>query len=295
MLLASLLAASVPGWALSDGAGASFIDASSPWAGVGSLNVNGNLFTATLIAPGYALTAAHVVAGADVNNMSFQTQGGLTYTSGVSAVFVNPGYTGGTAGNAAGDPTAHADLAILRLSNMAPHSLPRYAVYNGGLLKQTVNLVSYGRNATQATTGANKVDWVLNGVLGQPETYLMDHDGPDLGTNRIGASTAANGTLGAQVEAGIVAGDSGSAAFVQVNGQWQLAGINTFAVQFTAEALPQGAYGTGGGGIVLAGYQPWIQTVIASPVPEPGSAWMLLGGLALLAGARPNRVSRPTA
>lgn len=288
-LLATALATSGHALALSNGAGASFVDASSPWAGVGSLNVNGELFTATLIAPGYALTAAHVVAGSNVDNITFQTQGGLTFASGVNAVFLNPAYTGSTSGNAVGDPTIHADLAIVRLDSASPSTLPHYSVFGGALLHQTLSLVSYGHSATLATTGANKADLVLNSTQGQAESYVFDHDGPTLVTNRIGPNTPANGTLGATVEAGIVQGDSGSAAFVQVNGVWQLAGINTFALGFTAEPLVPGAFGTGGGGVVLSSYEPWISSVIATTVPEPSALYMLVSGLGLVGAVATRR------
>lgn len=287
-ILATLLAISGPAMALSYGSGTSFIDASSPWAGVGSLNVNGNLFTATLIAPGYALTAAHVVAGAQASQITFQTLGGTGYSSGASAVFVNPAYTGTSAGNASGDPTVHADLAIIRLDTASPNSLPHYSLFEGNLLNSTISLVSYGQSATLATTGANEADLLFSNSQGGAETYVFDTDGPTLATNRIGANTPANGTLGTNLEAGMVQGDSGSAAFVQVNGEWQLAGINTFAVGFTAEVLVQGDYGTGGGGIVLSSYQPWIEGIIATPVPEPENIYLLLAGLGVL-GAVTNR------
>lgn len=289
MLLASLLATSGSGWALSYGAGASFIDASSPWAGVGSLSVNGQLFTATLIAPGYAITAAHVVAGASAQQISFQTQGGLTFSSGASAVYINPEYTGSTAGNVAGDPSVHADLAIVRLNTATPASLPHYSLFEGNLLHSTLSLVSYGHNATLATTGANKADLLFSDAQGNAETYVFDTDGPNTSTNRIGTNTPANGTLGATVEAGMVQGDSGSAAFVQVNGQWQLAGINTFAVGFTADPLVAGEFGTGGGGIVLSSYQPWIESIVTTPVPEPETAAMLLTGLGLITSVAARR------
>ncbi len=274
--------------ALSGGAGAAALPVDSPWAGVGSLSVNGQLFTGTLIAPGYVLTAAHVAGGADPASVVFQASGGLSFSSVASDIFVNPAYTGSSLGNVPGDPSNHADLAIIKLANAAPITLPSYSLHSGVLLGQVVSLVSYGNSSTLATTGVNRIDLVFNDLQGTGQTYLFDFDGPTLSTNRLSASVP--GTLGAGTEAGLISGDSGSAAFVQIDGQWQLAGINSFAVTFSQGPHTQGAYGTGGGGIVLSGQQAWIQSVIA-PVPEPNSAWLMLGGLLALGGWRRRQAS----
>ena len=261
--------------ALVGGAGVAANDANSPWAGVGSLNVGGGLFTGTLIAPGYVLTAAHVVAGAAASSVSFQLNAGSSYTVAASDIYINPDYTASTAGNAAGDPTNHSDLAIIRLASTVSADIPFYNLYAGNLQGADLNFVSYAGSSTVKKTGENIAD-VLFGSSGN-QTYLFDFDGPNLSTNRIGA-----GTLGANREASMVSGDSGSAAFVSVNGQWQLAGINTFEATFANGPLTSGAYGTGGGGVVVSGYASWIGSVVAAPVPEPESGSMYLLGLALL-------------
>lgn len=286
--LAWLAGAASPALALSGGAGSAPLAPDSPWTGVGSLSVNGQLFTGTLIAPGYVLTAAHVAGGASPANVIFRSAGGHSFSSVASEIHVNPAYSGSSRGNVLGDPTNHADLAIVKLAQAAPDTLPRYALYSGPILGQVISLVSFGRSTTQASTGVNRVDRVFDDTQGVGQSYLFDVDGPDLSSNRIGAHVPANGTLGSGAEAGLISGDSGSAAFVQVGGQWQLAGINSFAITFAPGPTTLGAHGSGGGGIVLAGQQAWIQSVIA-PVPEPHSAWMMLGGLLALGGWRLRR------
>lgn len=288
------LAIAGPAHALSGGAGSAALEEGSPWEGVGSLSVNGQLFTATLIAPGYVLTAAHVVSGADASSVVFQTTTGESFSSVASAIYVDPTYTGGTAGNVAGDPTVHGDLAIVRLSD-ATQDLSTYSLYAGDLYKQTISMVSFGGSSTQATTGANRVDLLFADGSGTDQTYAFDRDGSQLSSNMIGNDIPANGTLGEGVEAGIVHGDSGSAAFVYANGQWQLAGINTFSLLFAGGSTTQGDVGTGGGGIVLASQMDWIQSVITAPVPEPESAWMLLAGLAVLGSGQWRRGRRARA
>ena len=94
------LTAPMSAMALVGGAGVAANSASSPWNGVGSLSVGGNLFTATMIAPGYLLTAAHVVNGASAGSVSFQVNAGTSYAIGASDIFINPDYTGTPAGTA---------------------------------------------------------------------------------------------------------------------------------------------------------------------------------------------------
>jgi len=257
--LIAALASPMSAFALVGGAGPSPSSADSPWVGVGSLSVNGSLFTATLIAPGYVLTAAHVVTGAEPSKIRFQLNAGSSDAISASKVFINPGYNGRTSANVPGDPTVHSDLAIIKLSSDVPSNVPVWQVFTGGLLSHDLNFVSFGGSTTTRTTGENMVDRVYVDGTGTPQTYLFDYDGPDLSTNWLGA-----GTLGENREANLVGGDSGSAAFVNVNGQWKLAGINTFRV--TVALGTSGIIGTGGGGVILSSYLPWITSVL-TPVP----------------------------
>jgi secreted trypsin-like serine protease len=278
--------------ALVGGPGVAANGADSPWSGVGSLSVAGGYFTGTLIAPGYVLTAAHLVAGRDPSSVSFQVNAGTSYTIAATEIFVNPGYTGTSAGNVAGDPTAHDDIAIIKLANAVTPDIPIYSLYGGNLQSKDMTFVSFAGSATTKKTGENVADLLFADAAGTKETYLFDYDGPDLTTNRIGANIAANGTLGATREATIVGGDSGSAAFVYANGQWQLAGINTFQATFGAGPSQSGEYGTGGGGIVLSSYAAWIDSVVITPVPEPHSWLMLLAGLGMFGVASLRRANR---
>ena len=271
-------------FALVGGAGAVSNATDSPWSGVGSLSVNGSKFTATLIAPGYVLTAAHVAAGHDPAAISFQVNAASTYAVAASQVFVSPGYTGGTTSNVLGDPTKHADLAIIRLALTVDSGRPAYKFFTGNLQSKVLTLVSYSGGQVAKTTGENVVDVLFSDALGTQQTYFFDFDGPDLSTNRLGTNSQNNATLGLGREASLIGGDSGSAAFVMADGQWQLAGINTFQAMFSAGPTTSGSFGTGGGGVVLASHIPWINSVILTPVPEPTAWLMLLAGLGLLGG-----------
>lgn len=282
-------AAPVCAFALVGGAGADPNTAGSPWAGVGSLTVGGGTFTATVIAPGYVLTAAHVLAGSNPANVSFQLNAGSAEVFSASQFYVNPLYTGTAAENLSTDPTVHADLAIIKLAGSTPMAVPTYGLYSGSLRGQDLSFVSYAGSSTVKRTGENIVDAVFSDAAGLAQTYLFDFDGPDLSTNRLGFDMPANGTLGANREASFVGGDSGSSAFIQVQGQWQLAGINTYQATFAEGPATSGAFGTGGGGVVVSTYAAWINSVIATPVPEPQAWAMLLAGLGLLGGAARQR------
>ena len=279
------IVAPIPAMALVGGAGVDPNSASSPWNGVGSLNVGGSFFTATMIAPGYLLTAAHVVNGANAANVSFQVNAGTSYSIAASDIFINPGYTNSTAGNVANDKTIHNDLAIIKLTSTPGADIPFYNLYSGNLQGADLNFVSYGGSSTAKKTGENIADVLYANAASTNQTYMFDFDGPDSSTNVMGL-----GTLGANREASFVSGDSGSAAFVNVNGQWQLAGINTFEATFGAGfTSTPGTFGAGGGGVVVNGYSSWISSVIATPVPEPESGELLLLGVASLFGLSKRR------
>jgi len=261
--------------ALVGGAGIDPNSGVSPWNGVGSLDVGGSFFTATLIAPGYVLTAAHVVQGAAASNISFQINGGTSYSVGASNVFVNPDYTGTTTGNLQGDPTNHNDLAIIQLAGSVGSDIPTYSLYNGPMGGQDLNFVSYANSSSVKKTGENIVNVVLPSAGNANQNYVFTYDAPGTGDS-----------LGLGREAGLEHGDSGSAAFVNVNGQWQLAGINTFEVFY--QNGPTSGYGTGGGGVAVGSYASWINSVIATqaapltPIPEPQNWPLLVAGLAVL-------------
>ena len=287
-VLVVALAAPIFAHALVGGAGPDPNTANSPWAGVGSLNVGGQQFTAAVIAPGYVLTAAHVLVGSNPKDVSFQLNAGTAESVAATQIFFNPSYTGTTAGNVSTDPTVHADLAIVRLASTTSVGVPNYGLYAGNLLGQDLSFVSYAGSSTTKRTGENTADVVFADAAGLAQTYLFDFDGPDLSTNRLGFNTPTNGTLGANREASLIGGDSGSSAFIQVQGQWQLAGVNTFQASFGEGPATGGAFGTGGGGVVVSSYAPWINRVIATAVPEPQIWAMLMAGLLLttFGGAR---------
>ena len=270
----------------------------SPWAGVGSLSIGNGVFTGTLIAPELVITSAHVVAGAAPASITFNLNfgGELTHRIAAVEVIVNPGYHG-FKGFQYGGQT---DLALVRLREPAPAGVPIYGIYSDELPQGAVlNLVGYGAtgtgaagvlrgaNAAERHAGQNVADCFAYTVgvdncgiaafvgNGPRAIYLFDFDRPDGSKGLVGGTS-----LGPE-EVTLATGDSGSPAFVQVNGQWRIAAINTFVINAGANARP-GVYGTAGGGVLLSGENgEWVRqhlgpvsaldagTVVAESAPAP--------------------------
>lgn len=256
LLLAAGLGVAAPARGLEGGAGPSEPSAGDPRGAVGSLSAGDRLLSGVLIDAEWVLTAAHVVAGAAPPGVVFRSSLGGGFSSRARAVHLHP-LSG----------TARVDLALVRLEAPAPAAIPRSRLFGGPMLGQVIHLVSHGGSTTLMTVGENRVDAVQPDSLGLPLVYLFDFDGPDLRSNALGPALPAMGTLGPGREATLVSGDSGSAAFVVIDGQWGLAGINTFQATVTPPA--GGPTGRVAGGIVLAPQAGWISRTLRGQ-SEPG-------------------------
>lgn len=241
-------------------------DAGSPFGGVASVSAsNGAIFSAVLVSPRHAVSAAHVFAAVDPSawTLNLNAGGDLSSQHAISAVHVAPGYLTFSTG-VGGVPLVHADIVVLELATPAPASVPYYEIAPLNL-NDAITLVGYGMSgplggpfASMSTTakykGANVADLSLS--VPQPPESFFDIFAYTLGPGK----------------AHILDGDSGGPAFVNVNGTWKLAGINTFLWPFPTPTL--------GGGIVLSVHQDWIAEVTA--IPEPGTWALLVAGLAAL-------------
>jgi hypothetical protein len=287
--------------------------ASSPWAGVGAITINGGVYSGALIDAQHVLTAAHVVAGQVGTpggvGFSLNVGGALTASYTASAVTLYPGFAGTTPG---ADGVWHDDLAIVTL-NAPVASAPTYGLYGGSLKNKTITLVGYGgggdgvngvtvgANASVKRVGQNRVDRLMTDDDGGAfaEVFAFDFDGPTRDSNVFGASNrSTNWTLGADIEAQFAGGDSGSPVFVKDKGVWKIAGVGTFNGATAQSGGSNVAFGSIGGGTILAPYLSWIDATMAAtgsgaggtftlggaaPVPEPHTWLTLLVGVGLLA------------
>jgi secreted trypsin-like serine protease len=253
--------------------------ASSPFAGVGSLTRDGKeVYSAVLIAPQYALTAAHVVNGtlfAGSLNFNLNMGGNLTFSVPVAEIFVNPAYRGYKPGP---DGTVHGDLAVVRLASPVPEGTPIYPLHDEMVAPgQEIVFVGYGGGLDMSGVRVPPAASVKRKGSSEIEALLPGSPGSEPGDVFVFRSWPGMSVTGWR--AGLASGDSGSPAFVRgPDGRLELVGINTFA--FGAGAGQPGSFVAGGGGIVLAQHSEWIQSVL-NEVPEPASAKLIGIGVAV--------------
>jgi hypothetical protein len=251
----------------------------SPWSGVGSLTVSDaatgeprGTYTAAAIDAFHVLTAAHVVHGRAPEQIRFNLNfgGDLTHRIAADTIHVHPDYAGFRPDPGTG--LVHDDLAVVRLASSLPFGVALYRIYPQPLpLRTVVTLVGYGAAGDGVAgvtvpghpgvkrVGRNVLDRVVraNGGRGAFEIYLFDFDGSDATTNRMGGLS-----LGNDVEASLAGGDSGSPALVPgPQGAWWIVGVNTFV---GPRGAGQGRFGSIGGGTLLYGYLPWIESILGS-------------------------------
>jgi len=256
----------------------------SPWAGVGSLIVNGSPFSAVAIGRRHVLTAAHVAG--DPANMRFQLNFGAdaSHVIPVSHVYKHPGFAGFN------PQKPKDDLAVVELGEDLPADVSTYPLHHEDLAPGTEFVmvgygasgngdvgVTVGANGAIKRVGRNVADLFGADQTGRKLVFLFDFDGGDA-PNLMGGRT-----LGNDIESTFAVGDSGSPSFVCEHGfgencwfgHWAVAGINTFVSAPKDSSAKPGTFGTVGGGILVAPYVEWIDHAMsesngggAAPVPD---------------------------
>ena len=208
--------------------------ATSGYPAVGLIGGDGEDFcSGTLIAPQYALTAAHCAEGV-ANTAGQFTIGGRTYHT--ERVFVHPGYTGNV-GNDSSD-----DLGIYKLSEAVVGIAPIPLFRGTPQVGQILTLVGFGGGGT-GTTGSNG----------------------DFGIKRVGTTpidevsrTLISWNFDNNSESNTAPGDSGGPAFLTVNGVLSLAGVTSGGDSATA-GIGDHSFDTR-----VDAYASWIDSIVGT-------------------------------
>ncbi len=245
--------------------------AASPWAGVGSVIVNGRPFSGAVIGPRHVLTAAHVAGDPAHTKFRLNLGGEAAHLIAVAKVHRHPSFKNF-------DPQhPRDDLAILVLAEPVPAGVTMYPLHRGDIDPGAVLTfvgygasghgdagVSVGAKADVKRTGRNTADAFGQDAFGIKRVFVFDFDGAGA-DNLMGGEGLGNG-----VESSFAAGDSGGPSFLCeggtgdqcVRGRWVLAGINTFVSAAAGRPVKPGTFGSLGGGMVVSAYVDWIESVV---------------------------------
>ncbi len=214
----------------------------------------------TLISDQWVLTAGHVVDAA--TNLTF-TIGGSNYTADLW----------GAHPNWDGNLLAGYDLGLFRLdapvNNVAPAT--RYSAGEEAFSQMTtVGFGLTGTGISGATTfdGTKRAGTNNIGLLLSDRVMLADFDDPALKPGLL--ESLLPHMAETDLEYLAAPGDSGGGMFIDNNGTWELAGVNSFIAGL--DGNPDSNYGDWQGGVRVGHFNDWIDEVL------DGSITLTAGG-----------------
>lgn len=254
------------------GAGQAFLNAEAKLlinlSNVGTVGCSGSL----LSGGAYILTAAHCVTGD--NGTSTATSISINFanvglTLSASNYIVDPVWTGSVSNGG--------DLALIKLTTPVT-SIAGYALDTSpSALGQVVTLAGYGDTGTGSTGATNSFGTLYYGTNEYIGTYTSTPSVYAYAFSQIGDTT----------EAIIASGDSGGAGLIDVNGNWEIAGVHDFVACVTQGCTPNSSFGDLGGDTSVYADAAFLNSVLAAP--EPASIAMFGIGMAGLGAVRRRR------
>lgn len=209
----------------------------------------------TLIAPGWVLTAAHLSNGSLNSDITFHTAGGTVTAS--SDGFIRHRQW-------SGDVNQGYDLALIRLAEpvVGITPAPLYSQPRGDELGETMYMVGYGRTGHGLEGDTSGASWP-NGVKSaaqQGVSHFRFGVGSVLVSTPFTNPATSPGTV-LPYEGTVAPGDSGGAAFVNVNGTYELVGVLSYRTSSSPGNFDS-KYGTQAGLASVSDQMSWIQNVV---------------------------------
>jgi hypothetical protein len=268
---------------------------------VGRYTTNGLIGSFTVIAPNWAVTAAHVVdvnanGAIDENIADDALQIGSQFRT-PTQIFVPTGVNGNPGWN--GDINSGFDIALVHF-NTPFNAITPASIYNSFQeLGSEITSVGFGQGGTGKTgaTGGTTIKRAGDNVVDQFVTFSngatalrWDFDEPAPRTS----SNFSGSTVPLDMEYMIGPGDSGGGSFIFEGGEWFLAGVHSGTYDlfnYPAATSNTSTYGDASLITRVAAYQQFILSNIpelALSIPEPsGVAILVVGGL--VAGSQRRR------
>jgi secreted trypsin-like serine protease len=250
--------------------------AQSQFAAAGRMIFNtgsGNFFggSATLIAPGWVLTAAHVADNQPASAWRFDLGSSASRVS-VAEVFIHPDWGGD-------DQIVNgSDFALMRLASpitsVTPASISRRPSPAPGTDIVHVGFGGTGTGTTGFTSSSPVVKRAATNVLEATDFFTPFFHYCDFDNPANGGATPLEGQL--------APGDSGGPIFANFGGSWEILGVHSFIADWNNDGILAN-YGDIMASNRIEPFISWIDGII----PAPGTAIPL--GLGVLIVARRRR------